>query len=51
LREFGVEPLMTEAIVTRQREMGQLGKQEPVRAAKRQGGAAMLEALARAVKP
>jgi 3-hydroxyisobutyrate dehydrogenase-like beta-hydroxyacid dehydrogenase len=51
LREMGVAPLMTEAIVARQREMGELGKQEPVRAAKREGGAAMLEALARALKP
>jgi 3-hydroxyisobutyrate dehydrogenase-like beta-hydroxyacid dehydrogenase len=50
LREFGVAPLMTEAIVARQREMGELGKQEPVRAAKREGGAAMLEALEKAAK-
>ena len=51
LRELGVEPLMTEAIVARQREMGELGKQEPVRAAKREGGAAMLDAIDRATKP
>ena len=42
LRELGVAPLMTEAIVTRQREMGELGKADAVRAAKREGGAAML---------
>ena len=35
LRELGVTPLMTEAIVTRQREMGELGKADAVRAAKR----------------
>jgi 3-hydroxyisobutyrate dehydrogenase-like beta-hydroxyacid dehydrogenase len=51
LREFGVEPLMTEAIVTRQRQMGELGKQEGVRTAKREGGAAMLDAIARFMKP
>src|SRR5256885_2118398 len=51
LREFGVAPLMTEAIVARQRQMGELGKQEPVRIAKREGGAAMLEAISKAVKP
>ncbi len=32
LRELGVEPLMTTATVKRQREMGQIGTQQPVRA-------------------
>ena len=50
LRELGVAPLMTEAIVARQREMGELGKHEPVRAAKRDGGPAMLEAVQNAAK-
>jgi hypothetical protein len=50
LREFGIEPLMTEAIVARQREMGEFGKQESVRAAKREGGAAMLDAIESAIK-
>jgi 3-hydroxyisobutyrate dehydrogenase-like beta-hydroxyacid dehydrogenase len=50
LRELDVEPLMTEAIVTRQREMGELGKADAVRAAKREGGAAMLEAIGKASK-
>ena len=31
LRELGVEPLMTAATVKRQREMGQIGKQQSVR--------------------
>jgi len=50
LRELGVAPLITEAIVTRQREMGELGKADAVRAAKREGGAAMLEAIEKAAK-
>ena len=51
LRELGVAPLMTEAIVARQRQMGELGKQEPVRIAKREGGTAMLDAIEKASKP
>src|SRR4029077_3379333 len=39
LIELGIAPLMTQAAVTRQREMGELGKGDPVRAAKREGGA------------
>ena len=50
LRELGIEPRMTEAIVARQREMGELGQTEAVQAAKREGGAAMLEAIDRVVK-
>src|SRR3954452_4953532 len=50
LRELGVAPLMTEAIVARQREMGELGKADAVRAAKRDGGPAMLEAIDRVLK-
>ena len=48
LRELGVAPLMTEATVARQREMGELGKADAVRAAKREGGAAMLDAIEKA---
>ena len=36
LRELGVEPLMTVATVKRQREMGQIGAREPVRAVLKQ---------------
>ena len=50
LAELGIAPLMTQATVVRQREMGELGKQESVRVAKREGGAAMLEALNKAAK-
>jgi 3-hydroxyisobutyrate dehydrogenase-like beta-hydroxyacid dehydrogenase len=49
LSELGIAPLMAEATVLRQRRMGELGKQESVRAAKRDGGAAMLDALNKAV--
>jgi 3-hydroxyisobutyrate dehydrogenase-like beta-hydroxyacid dehydrogenase len=45
LRELGVEPRMTLAIVDRQREMGELGKQPALREAKTQGRAAMLNAI------
>lgn len=50
LRELGVDPVMTEATVARQREMGELGKLESVRIAKREGGTAMLNALNRGAK-
>ena len=50
LSELGIAPLMTEATVTRQREMGELGKREDVRAAKRTGGAALLDAINKAAK-
>jgi 3-hydroxyisobutyrate dehydrogenase-like beta-hydroxyacid dehydrogenase len=50
LTELGIAPLMTQATVARQREMGEWGKQEDVRAAKREGGAAMLDAIERAAK-
>src|SRR5438477_2928944 len=50
LAELGIAPLMTQATVTRQRQMGELGKQEDVRAAKRQGGQATLDAIDRATK-
>jgi 3-hydroxyisobutyrate dehydrogenase-like beta-hydroxyacid dehydrogenase len=50
LRELDVAPLMTEAIVARQREMGALGKSDAVRTAKRDGGPAMLAAIEKAAK-
>ena len=50
LRELGVDPLMTEATVKRQREMGAVGKQDAVRAALKQGRAEMLEAISAATK-
>ena len=45
LRELGLDPLMVEATVKRQREMGALGRDEKVRAAKAQGRAALLDAI------
>jgi 3-hydroxyisobutyrate dehydrogenase-like beta-hydroxyacid dehydrogenase len=48
LRELGLDPLMVDATVKRQREMGALGHDDPVRAAKTQGRAAMLDAISAA---
>ena len=48
LSELGIAPLMTQATVARQRQMGEFGKQESVRTAKVEGGASMLDALNRA---
>ncbi|HEY5380125.1 MAG TPA: DUF1932 domain-containing protein [Pseudolabrys sp.] len=48
LRELGLEPLMVEATVARQREMGKIGKDESVRATLEDGRAAMLEAISAA---
>jgi 3-hydroxyisobutyrate dehydrogenase-like beta-hydroxyacid dehydrogenase len=45
LTELGIAPLMTDATVARQRQMGELGKQESVRAANSAGTAAMLDAI------
>ena len=45
LRELGLDPLMVESTVKRQREMGAIGKDDKVRASLDKGGAAMLEAI------
>jgi 3-hydroxyisobutyrate dehydrogenase-like beta-hydroxyacid dehydrogenase len=50
LRELGLDPLMVEATVKRQREMGALGKADQVRASLTQGRAAMLDAIGAAKK-
>jgi hypothetical protein len=50
LRELGVEPLMTAATVRRQREMGQIGKQQAVRASLPQGQTAILSAISAAAR-
>jgi 3-hydroxyisobutyrate dehydrogenase-like beta-hydroxyacid dehydrogenase len=50
LRELGLEPLMVEATVKRQREMGALGKQDTVRASLKEGRAAMLDAISANMK-
>ncbi len=50
LRELGLDPLMVDSTVKRQREMGALGKDGKVRAALKSGRAAMLEAISAAAK-
>ena len=50
LRELGVEPLMTNATVKRQREMGQIGKQAPVRGVLNKDRATMLGAISAAAR-
>jgi 3-hydroxyisobutyrate dehydrogenase-like beta-hydroxyacid dehydrogenase len=50
LRELGVEPLMTTATAARQREIGQLGKRQPVKTAISHGCEAMLGAISAAAK-
>ena len=47
-RELGVEPLMTTAIVKRQREMGEIGAQQSVRSVLDKGRAAILSAISAA---
>lgn len=48
LRELGLDPLMVEATVKHQREMGALGKNEKVRSTLHDGRAAMLNAISTA---
>ena len=50
LRELGLDPLMVDATVKRQREMGALGKHATVRATLKGGRSAMLDAISMAAK-
>ena len=50
LRELGLDPLMVDATVARQREMGAIGKNDSVRATLKSGRAAMLKAISAAAK-
>jgi 3-hydroxyisobutyrate dehydrogenase-like beta-hydroxyacid dehydrogenase len=50
LRELGVEPLMTNATVKRQREMGQIGAQQSVQGVLKKDRAAMLGAISAAAR-
>ena len=50
LRELGVEPLMTNATVKRQREMGAIGKQHGVRGVLDKDRATMLSAISTAAR-
>jgi 3-hydroxyisobutyrate dehydrogenase-like beta-hydroxyacid dehydrogenase len=50
LRELGLDPLMVDSTVKRQREMGAIGKRETVREAVKSGRAVMLSAISAVVK-
>ncbi|HEY6859489.1 MAG TPA: DUF1932 domain-containing protein [Pseudolabrys sp.] len=50
LRELGLDPLMVDSTVKRQREMGAIGKRETVRETLKSGRAAMLSAISAAVR-
>ncbi len=50
LRELGLDPLMVDATVVRQREMGVIGKQPKVRDTLKSGRTAMLDAISAAAK-
>jgi hypothetical protein len=50
LRELGVEPLMTNATVERQREMAEIGQQQNVRSVLDKDRAAMLGAISAAAR-
>ena len=50
LRELGVEPLMSNAAVKRQREMGQIGTQQSVLGALEKDGGAILNAISAAAR-
>ncbi|MGP0095354.1 MAG: DUF1932 domain-containing protein [Xanthobacteraceae bacterium] len=48
LRELGIEPHMATATVQRQRQMGQIGKQQSVRGSLKEGRTALLRAISAA---
>jgi 3-hydroxyisobutyrate dehydrogenase-like beta-hydroxyacid dehydrogenase len=50
LTELGITPLMTNGTVARQRQLGALGRAEPLRGARQQGRDAMLDAINKATK-
>jgi len=50
LRELGLDPLMVDSTVKRQREMGVIGKDDKVRATRKSGRAVMLAAISAAAK-
>ena len=50
LAELGIAPLMTEATVARQRQMGELGRQAAIKAAKTEGADALLDAVNKTLK-
>jgi len=50
LAELGIAPVMTEATVARQRQMGELGRQAAIKAAKTEGADALLDAVNKTLK-
>jgi 3-hydroxyisobutyrate dehydrogenase-like beta-hydroxyacid dehydrogenase len=50
LRELGLDPLMVDSTVKRQREMGAIGKEDNVRETLKSGRTAMLDAISAAAK-
>ncbi len=50
LRELGLDPLMVDSTVKRQREMGAIGKDDKVRATLKSGRIAMLDAISAVAK-
>jgi len=50
LRELGIEPLMTQATVKRQREMGEIGRQQAVRGVLKKDRAEILNAISAAAR-
>jgi 3-hydroxyisobutyrate dehydrogenase-like beta-hydroxyacid dehydrogenase len=48
LRELGIEPMMTAGTITRQREMGKIGKVDSVRAVLDKGHTEILQAISKA---
>ena len=50
LRELGLDPLMVDSTVKRQREMGAIGKDDKVRASLKAGRTALLDAISAAAK-
>jgi 3-hydroxyisobutyrate dehydrogenase-like beta-hydroxyacid dehydrogenase len=50
LRELGIEPLMATATSTRQRELGEIGRDPAVRRALKEGRASMIDAINKAAK-
>ena len=50
LRELGLDPLMVDSTIKRQREMGAIGKHGTVRASLKSGRTAMLDAISAAAK-
>jgi 3-hydroxyisobutyrate dehydrogenase-like beta-hydroxyacid dehydrogenase len=50
LRELGLDPVMVNSTVQRQREMGEIGREETVRKSLESGRAAMLRAISAAAK-